>query len=154
MPVGKSCLIDTNILLRYSQLRDPQHQLVQDAVHELNRQGAELCFTLQNATEFWNVCTRPADKNGYGLPTSEALRRMDSIERVMTFLPDTSTVYSLWRQLVTSHNVRGIQVHDAHLVATMQAHGIGHILTLNRGDFARFTEVQAIHPSEVPFETE
>jgi predicted nucleic acid-binding protein len=67
----------------------------------------------------------------------------------MIFLPDNAQVYSIWRRLVVEHNGRGVQVHDAHLAATMQVHGVGRILTLNRPDFLRYADVQAVHPSAV-----
>ncbi len=44
----------------------------------------------------------------------------------------------MWRQLVVTYNVSGVQVHDAHLVATMLANGVSHILTFNTADFMRY----------------
>jgi len=67
----------------------------------------------------------------------------------MTFLPDHEEVYSIWRQLVITNNVRGVQVHDARLAALMQVYGLTHILTLNQPDFLRYTSLQAIHPSQL-----
>lgn len=128
-------LIDTNILLRLSRLEDPEHKVVKTALDELNRRSVELCFSLQNIAEFWNVCTRPVKQNGYGLTSGETNSLLEFIERKMTFLPDTEQVYSIWRRLVINHNVRGVQVHDARLVAVMLAHGLAHILTLNQMDF-------------------
>jgi predicted nucleic acid-binding protein len=149
MVTASKCLIDTNILLRISRQNDPQHQLIGATLEELETRGTELCFTLQNIAEFWNVCTRPAERNGYGLSISETTRRVESIERAMTYLPENEHVYSIWRQLVVANSVHGVQVHDAHLVATMRAHGVTHILTLNQPDFQRYANVQAIHPSQV-----
>lgn len=54
-------------------------------------------------------------------------------------LPDTAAVYPHWRQLVMNLTVSGVQVHDARLVAFMLVHGVTHILTLNPGDFARYS---------------
>lgn len=142
-------LIDTNILVRLARVVDPQHQLVKTAIDNLNLQGVELCFSLQNIAEFWNVCTRPSEQNGYGLTVAETNRRVNSIERTMTFLSDNEEVYSIWRRLVMANNVRGVQVHDARLVAIMQAYGLTHILTLNQPDFLRYANVQAVHPSQV-----
>jgi predicted nucleic acid-binding protein len=62
---------------------------------------------------------------------------------------DDSLVYAEWRSLVLAHNVRGVQVHDARLAATMQAYGLTRILTLNGDDFLRYAEIEAIHPREV-----
>ena len=142
-------LIDTDILLRISLVNDPLHNLIGTALQKLARQGTASCFSLQNLAEFWNVCTRPTNRNGYGLTIAETNQRAEYIERTMTFLPDNDQVYPIWRSLVRVNNVRGVQVHDARLVAVMLAHGLGHILTLNQSDFQRFASVQAIHPSQL-----
>ena len=39
------------------------------------------------------------------------------------------------RDLVAAHDLKGKRVHDAHLLATMKANGIGRPLTFNIGDF-------------------
>jgi len=142
-------LVDTNVLLRISQEADPQHELVGASIKALFKQGSELCFSLQNVAEFWNVCTRPAERNGYGLTTAETNRRVEYIERTMTFPVDSDQVYSIWRQLVLANNVRGVQVHDARLAAIMTAYGVTHILTLNQPDFLRYSNIQAVHPNQV-----
>jgi predicted nucleic acid-binding protein len=67
----------------------------------------------------------------------------------MTLLPDNGRVYSSWRRLVLCNNVHGVQVHDARLVALMEACGVSNILTLNQADFARYSDVQAIHPGQI-----
>jgi len=95
------------------------------------------------------VCTRPIDRNGFGLSIAETSQRVEYIERTMTFLPDTDQVYSIWRSLVITQNVRGVQVHDARLAAIMQAYGISRILTLNDQDFLRFADIQPIHPNQL-----
>ena len=45
-----------------------------------------------------------------------------------------------------SHNVSGVQVHDARLAAAMRVHGIQRVLTFNARDFARYPDIQAVHP--------
>jgi predicted nucleic acid-binding protein len=149
MATSRGYLIDTNILVRISQYNDPRHHLIQAALDELNHREADLYFSLQNLTEFWNVCTRPQEKNGYGLSIAETALHLAAIEGVMTYLPDTEQVCSIWRSLVIANNVRGVQVHDAHLAATMLAHGVTHILTLNQADFLRYAGLQAVHPSQL-----
>lgn len=143
------CLIDTNILLRLSRSNDPQHQLVQTALDELDRQGSDLFFSMQNIAEFWNVCTRPVERNGFGLSIVEVKQSVEAIERTMTLLPDNQQVYSLWRQIVAVNEVRGVQVHDARLAAIMRTYDVVHILTMNVTDFARYDVVQAVHPSQL-----
>ncbi len=142
-------LIDTNVLLRLSRYNDSQQPLIRDALNILNRQGAELYFSLQNIAEFWNVSTRPIERNGYGLSIAETASQVGIIEHNMTLLPDNDLVYSIWRQLMSTHNVRGVQVHDARLAALMEAYEVTHILTLNQPDFVRYSRVRVIHPSQV-----
>jgi predicted nucleic acid-binding protein len=40
----------------------------------------------------------------------------------------------------------GVQVHDARLAAAMHVHGIQRVLTFNARDFARYPDIQAVHP--------
>jgi predicted nucleic acid-binding protein len=41
------------------------------------------------------------------------------------------------------------QVHDAHLAATLEVHGVTHLLTFNRDDFKRVSSLSPVHPEEV-----
>ena len=144
-----SYLIDTNILLRLSKQDDPHHGVVQAAIDALTKRGAQLFYTAQNISEFWNVCTRPAIHNGFGLSIKETDARVHAIELVMTLLPDNEQIYRVWRQLVVHNDVKGVQVHDARLAAAMQVHGVSHIVTLNQPDFARYTNVKVVRPQDV-----
>jgi predicted nucleic acid-binding protein len=140
-------LVDTNILLRSVQ---PNHPLCSQATHavsKLIRQKDEVFFCAQNAAEFWNVATRPADRNGLGLSPEEALQEVSNIEKSLTLLPDVPAIYSTWKQIVGAHRVRGVKVYDARLVAIMSVYAVESVLTFNAVDFDRFTNVRAIHPS-------
>ena len=50
-------------------------------------------------------------------------------------------MYPHWRRLVREAEVSGVQVHDARLVAWMQAYDINYILTLNPEDFRRYQKL-------------
>lgn len=142
-------LLDSNILLRWIQPNDPDYPVVASALEALVREGAILCYTSQNLAEFWNACTRPADRNGYGLTPQETDRRAQMFESRLRLLPDTPAVHEEWRRLIVAHHVSGVQVHDARLVAAMRVHGVKRILSFNENDFTRYTEIQAIHPRTV-----
>ena len=150
MANGPRYLVDTNILLRLSKEDDPHYAVVQSAIQTLIENRAQLCYAPQNISEFWNVCTRPARHNGFGLSIEETDARIHAIERIMTLLPDNEQIYWIWRDLVVSHRARGVRVHDARLAAAMQVHAVSHILTLNQPDFARYTNIKVIHPRDVP----
>src|SRR5258706_3218322 len=112
-----SYLVDSNILLRMPQQGDLENALVDHALRTLRKSGAVLFLTHQNIAEFWNVATRPTDKNGFGLAAEEAEREVRTFERRMVLLPDGPLVFAAWRELVATHSVSGKQVHDARLVA-------------------------------------
>lgn len=139
-------LPDTNIFLRLAKRDDPQHALVTTAIDRLIEQGTEICYTPQNVVEFWNVFTRPRERNGFGLSTAEANAQAALLESRFTLLPDNERIHPAWRELVVSHSVSGVQVHDARLVAAMRVHGISHLLTLNRADFLRYRDITVVDP--------
>ena len=142
-------LLDTNILLRLSKRNDPSHAMVKGALDALTERGADICCTPQNVSEFWNVCTRPSARNGFGLSIAETDEHLRAIERTVTVLSDNEQIYRVWRVLVVLHQLSGVQVHDARLAAAMQVHGITHILTLNQPDFLRYTSISVVHPQNV-----
>ena len=98
-------LVDTNILLRSAQPNHPQSSQATLFASRLIRQGDALFFCSQNVAEFWNVATRPADKNGIGLSHEEALREVSSIEGLLTLLPDIPAIYTAWKAVVRDYQV-------------------------------------------------
>ncbi|MBD2412173.1 hypothetical protein FACHB389_07405 [Nostoc calcicola FACHB-389] len=71
-------LIDTNILLRFVDRTHSLHLITRTAIRKLRRDGHILQITTQNCVEFWNVATRPATKNGFGLTPTDADRLLRS----------------------------------------------------------------------------
>ena len=142
-------LIDTNILLRLVELNHPQHKEASEALKKLRQQNHTFFILLQNISEFWNVCTRPKDKNGLGFSIAETDLHLKKFERLFTYLPDTIETYENWRELVVKHSVLGVKVHDAKLVASMKSHNIKYFLTFNAKDFKRFTDIEAIEPKDI-----
>lgn len=59
-------LSDTNIILRLAEPAHPTHDITLNAVTKLFADGYNICLLPQNLIEFWNVATRPSDKNGFG----------------------------------------------------------------------------------------
>jgi predicted nucleic acid-binding protein len=131
-------LVDTNVLLRFADRTHPLHPTIRATVRKLRADGHELRATAQNFVEYWNVATRPAAKNGFGLSPLDADQHLQLIERLFALLPDSPATYPEWRRLAVVYSVSGVQVHDARLVAAMIATGVKHILTLNSTDFLRY----------------
>lgn len=142
-------LVDTNILLRSAQPNHPFYSQAALAVSRLMRRNDTIFFCFQNIAEFWNVATRPADRNGMGLSIDEVLREIRSIENLFTLLPDIPAVYTAWKGIVEEQRVQGVKVYDARLVALMNVYAIERILTFNAADFTRYTNIAALHPASI-----
>jgi predicted nucleic acid-binding protein len=146
---GSSYLADTNILLRLVQPDSPEYGTIRQCTDRLWERGAELFYTSQNLAEFWNVCTRPADRNGFGFSVAETDERAALIEAKFSLAADSEATHQEWRRIVVAASVSGIQVHDARMVAAMRVHGIANLLTLNIKDFRRFSGITVLSPDEV-----
>ena len=141
--------MDTNILLRLVQPDSPEYRTIRQCTDHLWERGADLFYTSQNVAEFWNVCTRPPDRNGFGFSVAETDERAALIEAKFSFAADSEATHQEWRRIGVAANVSGIQVHDARLVAAMRVHGIANLLTLNAKDFRRFGDITVLSPDDV-----
>jgi predicted nucleic acid-binding protein len=146
---GDSYLVDTNILLRLVQPDSPEFGTIRQCVEILWEQGAELFYTSQNLAEFWNVYTRPAERNGFGFSVEEADERATLIENTLSFAADSEATHREWRRILLAERISGVQVHDARLVAAMRVHAIGSLLTMNIQDFRRYTGIAAVSPQDI-----
>ena len=142
-------LLDTNVVLRLAEERDPGHGLVAEAVRRCLASGRTLCVAAQVLVEFWVVATRPRDVNGFGWEPRDARRAIDGLMKRFTVLPDSTAILSVWLQLVTEQDVRGKRAHDVRLAALAGVHGVGEILTLNPADYRGVPGLSPVHPTEV-----
>ena len=142
-------LADTNVILRLMNHDDPLHETVAVAIEELDSRGWGAIQAPQIAAEFWNVCTRPIDKNGLGLSIAVTDEQLRLAEQIFPVLPEKESMYAEWRRLVVVHRVSGKQAHDARLVAFMLTHGITDILTFNGKDFVRYPAINVIDPANL-----
>jgi len=134
-------LLDTNILARITNSRDPLCVPSRNAVDRLRVGGEQLIIVPQNLYEFWAIATRPpgnppAGENGLGMSTERAKAWAQFFCRRFVLLADREELSGVWLSLVASKRVTGYKCHDARLVAAMNTYQIQRILTLNRADFA------------------
>jgi predicted nucleic acid-binding protein len=142
-------LIDTNILLRIVDQTAKEHSVCVEALRVLDDRGEDLAICAQLMIEFWSVATRPSNANGLGLSPQRAAFFLDGFTQSLKTLPEPADIAVYWRRTVEQYSVISKQAHDARLVALMDAHGVRQILTLNLADFARYTNVQSLPPTQV-----
>ena len=144
-----SYLSDTSIVLRLAQPHLPIYQTVFQALAKLRRSGEQIIVVPQILVEFWVVATRPANVNGLGMTTDNAEKELENLQSIFTVLPENERIFDEWKAIVTKHKVSGKPAHDARIVAAMMVHKIESILTLNAGDFKRYTEIKAVRPQDI-----
>lgn len=139
-------LADTNLLLRLADPASPQHPIATNALARLIGQGDEVFLTPQNFIEFWAVATRPIEANGFGWSSERTATEVADLRERFPLLPDSPEIFARWLELVQRLAVHGKRVHDARLVAVLQAHGVEHLITFNTSDFAAFPSLSLVDP--------
>ncbi|MDP2308751.1 MAG: PIN domain-containing protein [Pseudomonadota bacterium] len=139
MTTDVETFIDTNVLLAATASSRPEHLLALAAL-EAGFAKRTLCLSGQVVREYLSVTTRPAAVNGLGLTQAQALSNVRQLVERARFLEEDAGVKDTLLRLLDSAPCLGKQIHDANIAATMIAHGIPRLMTLNPSDFRRFGE--------------
>jgi len=131
-------MLDTNVLLAATDEGRVEHDQALAIVNIWPARGTALYASGQIMREYLAVATRPAEKNGLGLPLADALANVRAFRGRTTLLAEDGKVADRLIALLDQTACGGKQIHDANVVATMLVHGIGTIVTINSGDFTRF----------------
>ncbi|MGB3292985.1 MAG: type II toxin-antitoxin system VapC family toxin [Phormidesmis sp.] len=142
-------LLDTNIVLRFSNPSDPQHGLATEAVATLLMQAEECFLAAQVLIELWVVATRPTNVNGLGWTIEQTQDVIDQLLDRFPVTDETPQIFPNWLVLVTENRIKGKRTHDARIVAVMLAARISHVLTLNPSDFSGIPGITVTHPREI-----
>jgi predicted nucleic acid-binding protein len=142
-------VLDTNLLVYALDQESAFHQVSRALLLKGTARDSEERFgvTPQILAEFFAVVTDPRRVRNPRTP-QEAL---DAVERLMA-LPGLAVlaipvdIVPRWVALARQYPIRGPEVFDMQLVATMLANGVRRIYTFNRGHFAHFSEIEAVTP--------
>ncbi|MCS7300577.1 MAG: hypothetical protein NZ556_03375 [Fimbriimonadales bacterium] len=95
-------LLDTSILVRERDTKDPNHAVTIGAIRALKQAGWTLYITTQNLVEYWSVATRPASaRGGLGLSPAVADSDIAVFLSLHNFLEEPQGLFSEWRQIAT-----------------------------------------------------
>lgn len=147
-------MVDTNVLLHFAYTdfgNDPieisgrKHDDCREQLFRFRRERTQIWINGQIIREFWRASSL-RQTNGKMLPTEEIVQTLQRFRDVMRVADETEAVREQLLTLVQEYSVRGLAVHDANIVATMLAHNIDSVCTLDN-DFARYGErVTIIQP--------
>jgi predicted nucleic acid-binding protein len=91
-------LVDTNVPLRAVQSNHPLFAQATQAISALVRRNDSVFFCPQNIIEFWNVATRPIERNGFGLSPDQVMKEIAGFESSLSLLPDVPEIYTTWKK--------------------------------------------------------
>lgn len=138
--------LDTNLFISARFDAAPAHALARAALSRAERSGEVLRISRQVMREYLAAATRPQAWSA-PLPISRALADLSWMEETYEVLEDGPHVMGTLARLCREIPVGGRQVHDAHIVATMLAHGERRLLTFNIRDFHRFAaHIELVNP--------
>lgn len=137
--VADRALLDTNVLLAATDAGRAHHRGALKVINDWPQSGAALYTSGQILREYLSVATRPTAQNGLGLARDDAIANGHALYTRLRYLAEGGKVTERLLALLADVECSGKQIHDANVVATAVAHGIGAVITSNVGDFARFT---------------
>jgi predicted nucleic acid-binding protein len=146
---AEAWFVDTNVLVYANVAQAPLHTVALTRLQEVARTGVPLWISRQVLREYLAVVTRP-QRWSAPQPLVRALARVRYFQRRFQVADETAVVTACLLTLLRTIPAGGAQIHDANIVATMQAYGIQRVLTENAADFARFAGVITIVPLVVP----
>lgn len=133
--VRQRVFIDTNVLVYAMVSSMPLNASATAALRRMWEEGRHLCINGQVLREYLAVMTRT---NTTGCTKETLALDIKRFSETFIVLDDTASVRTCFLELFGSYDVKGSDVHDMNIVATMQAHAIDTILTHNVKDFARY----------------
>ncbi len=139
MTDDKALFVDTNILVYANVIETPFHQQAFDALNAAHEAARPIWISRQVIREYLVTLTRPQAFED--LPQAKVLAQLALLLQRFNIADDTDAVTTALTQLMTAFKIGGKQVHDANIVATMQANGISSLLTHNVKDFKRFESI-------------
>jgi predicted nucleic acid-binding protein len=144
-----SYLLDTNIILRFTDTHSSEYEIINNAIFQILLQGGQCFITSQVLIEFWVVATRPVAVNGLGWTPEATEQAVQMLIHQFEWLEETPDIFRIWLNLVTNHRISGKRSHDLRIQAVMLVHNISHILTLNPKDFVEVEGIAIVHPNSI-----
>lgn len=137
--------IDTNVLIYANLKHSPFYAVAQQQLNTLFLQNSTLWVNRQVLREYLSAMTRPNTITGT-IPITSLIADVRYFSTQFRVAEDNSQVTENLLLLMGQIAVGGKQIHDANIVATMQAYHIETLLTHNVADFSRFANLINVMP--------
>ena len=144
-PPADPVFVDANILIYARQAHSPFHNDALSKLAALDAAGHPLWTSRQVLREYLAGMSRP-NLTAAPPPMADLIADVHLFLTKFIVVEDGPAVTHHLLGLLATVSCLGKQVHDANLVATMQAHGISRLLTHNVADFKRFAAYITVIP--------
>lgn len=141
----EAVFLDTNVLVYANIASSPLHQRSLEAIQSYVSAGVALWISRQVLREYLATVTRPQVFSD-PVTARTAVTRVRYFQSHFRIAEDGPEVTERLLALVEQIPIGGKQIHDTNIVATMQVHGLSHLLTHNTADFARFAHLITVVP--------
>ncbi|MBI4584718.1 MAG: type II toxin-antitoxin system VapC family toxin [Planctomycetes bacterium] len=142
-------VVDTNVLVYSCYPAAPHYNESRTLVEPARATQTGLCITPQIVSEFYAVVTNL--HGAYRRNPDEVINTLNLILSYpgITVLPLPASVANRITELAQRRPVRGPDIHDLHIAATMIENGIRRIYTYDSINF-QFSEIEAVEPPPPP----
>ncbi len=137
--------VDTNVLVFAAITSSPFYSEAFGRLDALRQAGVELWVRRQILREYLATLSRPQPFTP-PLTAPTLIADIHRFQAQFRIAEDGPTVTANLLALLTTIPIGGKQVHDANIVATMQACGLRRLLRHNTAAFARFGALIPVEP--------
>ena len=141
-------LIDTNVLVYSINSSAPYHHQCKMLAEAVKAKKIPGVIFPQILHEFFSIITneRRVEKP---LSSLQALEQVKIIKKIFLIQNPPLDYLNYLENLIKEHNLRGVDIYDASLVAQMLSLKISTICTYNTNDFRRYSEIEVITPEDI-----
>ncbi len=145
--MSEPTLIDTNVLVYSCLEEDSRYQACRAVLAEARSPDGNLCVVQQILTEFYAVITNRKQVTACFEP-DEALAEIDNYLAApgITLLTQPADLTTRTLGLLRRARVRGHAVYDLQIAAVALGNGVSRILTYDRANFGKFSELTVVEP--------
>ena len=150
MTISNLCLVDTNVLIYAADEMSPLHHEASILRDKGTRGEVPLCVTPQVLAEYFAIITDPkrVKQARTQLEAVMEIKKYFDTRQIAKILPNEIT-FPKFLELLAKYPVKGQEIFDLQLVATMLSNGISRIYTYNKNDFTKYQEIEVLSPDAV-----
>src|SRR5687768_1675901 len=120
MTVAEPIIVDTNVIVCATRMRVAQHTIAIEALQTVEAANRPVWISRQVIREYAATMTRP-NSEADACVVQDVVTDMQCLSANFHVTDETNEVTRELQNLLVKYDVKGRQVHDANIVATMLA---------------------------------